>query len=272
MESIKHNKMHPFLRWAGGKRWVYDSLDKLLTGFEFNSYYEPFVGGGSVLFHLHPHIAFISDSNSELINAYQQLQKYPEKIIRHLSCFEKNEHAYYILRDVVTDDPVYKAALFIYLNQMSYNGIYRVNSKGMYNVPFGKRRNYQFDLDNIRSISSYLAKKKIKCCDFQEAIKTVSSGDFVFLDPPYTITHNNNGFIQYNQKLFSLTDQYRLSNTIDFIKSKNAFYFLTNAAHSKVREIFDKGDKIIEVSRASTIGGKNAKRGLYNELIFTNLK
>ena len=108
---------------------------------------------------------------------------------------------------------------------------------------------------------------------FRQILKpNIKKRDLIFLDPPYTVSHNLNGFIKYNQKLFSLEDQYRLSSLIDFIKSKGAYYILTNAAHSKIAEIFDKSDKMFKFSRANLIGGINAQRGKTHEYIFTNLK
>ena len=122
-----------------------------------------------------------------------------------------------------------------------------------------------------------MASKKLKnatltISDFAESIHKINEGDLVFLDPPYTVSHNDNGFIKYNQKLFSLDDQYRLSEFIDCIKQKGAYYILTNAAHKTIEEIFKKGDKRIEGKRASLVGGINAKRGEIREYIFTNIQ
>lgn len=155
---------------------------------------------------------------------------------------------------------------------MSFNGIYRVNANGGYNVPYGNREKYEFDYENILLVSEFLQNTTIQHCDFQESLNNIRENDLVFLDPPYTIAHNLNGFVQYNQKIFSLDDQYRLTNAIDQIKDIGANYILTNAAHSKVKEIFDKeNDTILEISRASVVGGKNSIRGQYSEYLFTNL-
>lgn len=154
---------------------------------------------------------------------------------------------------------------------MSFNGIFRVNLNGKYNVPYGNREQYNFDCENILSVSSALQNTQISHSDFSKTIDNVKEGDLVFLDPPYTITHNLNGFVKYNQKIFSLEDQYKLAEMIQEIKNKNAFYILTNAAHKKVKEIFDNTDTLLEISRASVIGGKGAKRGKYSEYLFTNI-
>ena len=262
----------PFLRWAGGKRWLKKEIDGLVNINNFENYHEPFVGGGAILFHIKPHNAFISDVNKDLIETYHAIKENPEKVIEFIKDFSKDKDSYYIIRSQSFENIFQKAAQFIYLNQMSFNGIYRVNSNGGYNVPYGHRLKYDFDYENILLVSEFLQRTTIQHCDFQHSINNVRENDLVFLDPPYTIAHNLNGFVQYNQKIFSLEDQYRLTNAIDQIKLIGANYILTNAAHAKVKEIFNKeNDMILEVSRASVVGGRNSTRGQYSEYLFTNL-
>lgn len=261
----------PFLRWAGGKRWLLKDLDKYLPKDGFNQYHEPFIGGGAVFFHLQSNNnSYISDLNSELIEVYYSLQNEVEEVISELIKFKNTKEDYYKIRKSNYRSSYKRAARFIYLNQTSFNGIYRVNLKGEYNVPYGYRDNFKFDLENIRTVSQVLLQTEINDNDFSAVTQNVKAGDLVFIDPPYTVTHNNNGFIQYNQKIFSLEDQYRLSNTINEIKEIGAYYILTNAAHNKIKEIFNNDDKLFEVKRSSIVGGKNAKRGKYGELIITN--
>lgn len=264
-------RVKPFLRWAGGKRWFLKELDKFVNLRKFKVYHEPFIGGGSIYFHLKPNQAIISDTNADLINTYRQVKINPEKVISQLKKFEKSEEYYYFVRNSKFKSEIKEAAKFIYLNQMSFNGIFRVNAKGEYNVPFGFRKNYNFDYENILNASFLLKKTKIIHQDFENSINKVKSQDLVFLDPPYTVTHNQNGFIHYNQKLFSLEDQYRLAKSVLKIKDKGAYYILTNAAHKEIRNIFLNGDRTFEINRASLIGGKNAARGKYSELIMTNI-
>ena len=263
-------KMHPFLRWAGGKKWL---VRRIITSFDvskYSSYHEPFVGGGAMLFYYQPKNAFISDSNEQLIQTYITVRNSVDEIIEVIRGFGRTEEDYYAVRGLQTDDNVIRAAKFIYLNQLSYNGIYRVNSTGGYNVPWGKRVNYQFDFENLTKVSNYLQGVQINSMDFEDCIDNVGQNALVFLDPPYTHSKVLNGFIQYNQKVFTEEDQGRLSSLIDRIKDRDAYYILTNADHPRIREIFDKHDNIIPITRSSGIGGKNAQRGEYEECIFTN--
>ena len=263
-------KCVPFLRWAGGKRWLLKQLHNYLPIDGFNQYHEPFIGGGSIFFHLQPEKAFISDLNKELIDTYIAVQQNVELVVGFLKDFKNTEEDYYQIRATTFDDFFQEAARFIYLNQTSFNGIYRVNLNGEYNVPYGKRYNFKFDYDNLRNASLNLKNTVFSSGDFSKVIQNVKEGDLVFLDPPYTVTHNRNGFVQYNQKIFSLSEQYRLSEMIDKIKNIGAYYILTNAAHPEIVNIFQKDDRFFEVSRSSTVGGIGSKRGKYAELIMTN--
>lgn len=262
--------LHPFLRWAGGKTWLVKLVNNGLNIKSFSSYHEPFVGGGAMLFHLQPKKAYISDTNVQLMRTYEMVRDNVSDIINIISNYGRDEQAYYQVRGIKSNDPIEQAAQFIYLNLMSYNGIYRVNLKGEYNVPWGKRIHYTFDYDNLRKVSVYLQKVHIQAMDFGDSIKSVRKNTLVFLDPPYTHSKIENRFIKYNQKIFTLEDQKRLSIMIDTIKSRGAYYILTNADHEVIKEVFDKNDRIIPLSRKSTIGGMNAQRGQYEECIFTN--
>lgn len=272
LEVEKQDAPKPFLRWAGGKRWFTKHIDLLAPNFKFDNYHEPFLGSGVIFFHFQPkRSSFLSDLNSELIDTYLSVQQDVEKVIDELKSFENTCESYYKIRDSNFRSDYKRAARFIFLNQTSFNGIYRVNLKGKYNVPYGFRKTEIFSDKNLRLVSYLLSHSEIKSCDFETCKPFISKNDLVFLDPPYTVTHNDNGFIKYNQKLFSLEDQYRLSDFVDEIKAKGAYYILTNAAHKKIEEIFDKGDKKIKLKRASLIGGLNAKREKYEEIIFTNI-
>lgn len=138
-------------------------------------------------------------------------------------------------------------------------------------MPYGFRKKPFYDPIIIMGVSKRLKFSHLICCDFAETIHDIENGDLVYLDPPYTVSHSNNGFIKYNQKLFSLEDQKRLSNFIDHIKERGAYYILSNAFHPKIYEIFNKNDKILILERANLIGGKNATRGRVKEYLFTNI-
>lgn len=261
----------PFLRWAGGKSWLTKHLVNLKSA-HFNNYHEPFLGGGSTFFFLAPNgISHLSDLNEDLIETYNAIKKNASLVIKTLRLFVNSEEDYYKIREKEFRSQYQRAAKFIYLNQTSYNGIYRVNLAGKYNVPYGFRGKNFVDAQNLLRVQLALKNSKIESHDFDKIINSIKCNDLVFLDPPYTVSHNNNGFIKYNEKIFSLEDQIRLSVLIDKIKQKKAFYILTNAAHKKIDEIFEKGDKKLILNRASLIGGLNASRGDTSEFVFTNL-
>ena len=262
----------PFLRWAGGKNWLVKSIAEYLPSDGFNNYIEPFLGGGSIFFHLSPDYAELSDLNPELIQTYAVVKNDVQAVISELEDFKNTEDFYYMVRSQKPTSEVKQAARFIYLNQTSFNGIYRVNLKGEYNVPYGHRKNNFLRKENLIQASKILQKAQLHVRDFKDSIKNIAQDDLVFLDPPYTVNHNN-GFIQYNAKLFDIKAQHELADLIDEIQERGAKYILTNAAHDEIRKIFYKPNfnQIIETSRASLIGGKQAERGRYSEFIITNI-
>lgn len=266
--------IEPFVRWAGGKKWLIPYMQNIVGDLHIEHYHEPFLGGGAIYFSMeHTKRSYLSDANSQLINVYTQVKDNPEELIEFFTRIPNTEDDYYRIRAEITEDnTVENAARFLYLNQTSYNGLYRVNREGRYNVPYGFRTNWAYDPERIRAASSRLQNARISTGDFEVNKYRIKENDLVFLDPPYTVSHNNNGFIAYNQKLFSIEDQRRLKNFIEYIKAKGAFYILTNAAHETIREIFlTQGDRIIELQRNSLIGGRNAVRAAISEYIFTNI-
>ena len=266
--------IEPFVRWAGGKTWLIPHIPTIVGDLHIEHYHEPFLGGGAIYFSMeHTKRSYLSDANSQLINTYIQVRDNPEELIEFFRQFPNTEDDYYRIRAEITgENTVVNAARFLYLNQTSYNGLYRVNRDGRYNVPYGFRANWVYDPERIRAASLRLQNTRISTGDFEINKYRIKENDLVFLDPPYTVSHNNNGFIAYNQKLFSLEDQQRLKRFIEYIKAKGAFYILTNAAHETIREIFlTQGDKIVELQRNSLIGGRNATRAAISEYIFTNI-
>lgn len=269
--QMREKPIKPFLRWAGGKAWFHSHLENLLHGVEFDNYYEPFLGGGSIFFSLEADNAVLSDANQELIDTYIAVRDNPDEVILAIEGYENTKEFYYRLRENIPDAPSEKAARFIYLNHTSFNGLYRVNKRGLYNVPYGQRTHVIIDAASIRNASDALQNIQLSAGDFESGIECIRKGTLVFLDPPYTVSHNNNGFIEYNQNIFSIEDQRRLARFIKQVEDRGAYFILTNAAHDAIREIFQKCGRSFTVERQSLIGGKNAKRGLTEELVFTNI-
>jgi len=263
----------PFLRWAGGKRWLVHHLPHILQGFKIDGYHEPFLGGGAVFFGTASiGQVFLSDLNCELIETYTQVRDDPEGVADALATHQNTKEHYYEVRESEPRSASERAARFIYLNHTSYNGIYRVNLKGQYNVPYGNRTWGGLPSREILvAVSETLQGVNLDQCDFEKVASRAQAGDFVFLDPPYTVAHNNNGFVKYNQKLFCFEDQVRLSELIDRLREVGAYYLLTNAAHDSIAELFEKGDRKMELSRGSSVGGKKARRGSATEYVFTNV-
>ena len=274
-ESLdKLKKATPFLRWTGSKRWfVKDHIENFLPR-NFSNYHEPFLGAGAVFFWLKDDSErhyFLTDSNTELINVYKQLKEFPKELICHLKTFKNSEDNYYKIRKLSPRSDSKKAARFIYLNRTSFNGIYRVNDKGKYNVPYGKRENVEIvTLDSFNSVNTCLQDVTLDSLDFFETLDNINRNDFVFIDPPYTVAHEKNGFIEYNQKLFSWEDQLRLKEYIERIIEIGAFFILTNACHQSIYDLYKDLAQIEKVSRYSQVGGRKKTRGQYNEYVIYN--
>lgn len=267
--------MKPFLRWAGGKNWLIKDLQAHLPDI-IENYYEPFLGGGSVFFHLKSNNlinkkCYLSDTNEDLINTYRILKNNIKELLFVLNSFQNSEEFYYSLRNKVFDNNIENAAKFLYLNRTSFNGIYRVNRQGIYNVPFGKRNlKVLIDEDNLFEISNNLKGCYFSVRDFKKVKTKIAKDDFVFFDPPYTVAHENNGFIHYNQSLFSWKNQEQLAKLIDIITQKDAKIIITNAAHKSIYDLYLNKGNLITLSRASNIGGTGAKRTKYNEFLLKN--
>lgn len=266
-------RLMPVLRWAGGKRWLVPFLPELIGEVRLNNYHEPFLGGASVFLGISPEgKSYLSDLNADLIETYQTIRDDPDGIAERLATHKNTADHYYKTRASKPRTPHGRAARFIYLNHTSFNGIYRVNLAGVYNVPYGRRSNIVMpDREWLRKVSDRLQGVELRIGDFADCLPNVTEGDLVFVDPPYTVAHNNNGFIKYNHHLFSFDDQHRLSKLIDVVKERGAYYILTNAAHASIADLFDNGDRRIGTSRRNNVGGASAQRGSATEYLFTNL-
>lgn len=267
MKNI-HVEITPFLKWAGGKRWLVNNYSDLFHK-DYNRYIEPFIGSGAVFFHLRPKKAIIADLNKDLINTYLVIKNDWQKLFKYLKVHQKkhsNEY-YYEMRSLHYSDKIKEAAKFIYLNRTCWNGLYRVNLEGEFNVPIGTKENVILGTDNFELISNQLRKVKILNYDFQRIVDMSDKDDFLFVDPPYTVQHNNNGFLKYNEKLFHWDDQVRLRDSLMKAKKRGVKIVLTNADHPSILNLYESDFDIIRVNRISKIAAKAEFRNSCNELI-----
>jgi len=272
MENKYEAKIHPFLKWPGGKRWLISKHRRFFPT-QFRHYYEPFLGSGAVFFTLRPSKATLSDTNAELINLFLVMRNQPAQLanlmIEHQ---EKHSNAYYYqTRDMNCTDEVQAAGRLLYLNRTCYNGMYRVNRNGHFNVPIGTKSNCIFDIDMFSMYSELLKNIELKTCDFEDVIVRAGAGDLIFSDPPYTISHNQNSFIKYNEKLFSWNDQIRLHNVLSDAKTRGVAILATNACFAQLKSLYEEsGFYVIELDRHSVISGKADKRRMQKELLISS--
>ena len=260
-----------FLRWAGSKRALINEIKEYFPN-KYSNYFEPFLGSGALFFSISDKSnCFISDSNQKLINTYIQIRDNVDNVIEHLKKYRNEKEFYYFIRNYETKSLIEEASKFIFLNRTCFNGLYRVNKNDKFNVPYGKRPNVDFVTEELlRNVSFSLKSVNIFSCDFEDTISKIKRNDLVFIDPPYVVSHNDNGFIEYNQKIFSWEDQIRLHDYIQSIIKKRAYFILTNAAHLSLKELYSDICIPVEMKRISKIGGKNSYRGIVNEFLFTN--
>lgn len=268
IEQQANQEIPPFLKWAGGKRWLVEKHPHLLK-VEHKRYIEPFVGSGAVFFNLLPDSAILCDKNEKLIEVYSAIKDDWERVEELLLSHHKNHSAdyYYEVRQKRLRTPASRAAQFIYLNRTCWNGLYRVNKKGEFNVPIGTRQNAILSTDDFEKVSLHLKNVELISGDFEIAISKAESGDFVFIDPPYTIKHNDNGFLKYNESIFSWDDQIRLRYAVEQAISRGAKVLVTNACHDSIKRLYENIGEIITLDRASIIAGKSSARGRYEELV-----
>lgn len=260
--------LKPFLKWAGGKRWFVANHSDLLPN-KFNRYIEPFLGSGAVFFHLRPKRALLGDYNQELIDTYQALKQNWSLVYRYLREHHRNHSSnyYYKIRASERESLASRAARFIYLNRTCWNGLYRVNQKGIFNVPIGTKDSVIFEDDCFDKVSAALQRAKLYACDFEDLIDKAKEGDLVFVDPPYTVRHNHNAFIKYNEKLFSWFDQERLFYALKRAQKRGAHIVGTNAYHQCVRDLYGTSFQSFAVSRNSPISSKVESRKSFEELV-----
>ena len=276
---MENNNLSPFLKWAGGKRQL---LDKIIDRMpkSFNNYYEPFIGGGALLFELQPAKAVINDINASLINAYITIAEKPFEFISAVTELdsqipEDGKAYYYSLRErynnklVKTEYDTELAALFVFLNKHCFNGLYRVNAKGLFNVPYNNSKRESINNESIIAISESLKNVKIMQGDFEKACNDAQRGDFVFFDSPYAPL-NPTSFESYTKEGFDIESHKRLANLFEKLTDKGCYCMLTNHNTEFINDLYgNKGYKMDVVSVKRMINS-NASKRVGEEVIIYN--
>lgn len=277
----KNNLVLPILKWVGGKRQLLPEIKKYLPE-SFTTYYEPFVGGGALLMELQPKKAVVSDLNKELIDLYKVVKFNVDDLIDELSNEEKYANTaekYYALRALDRKIEEYnrlsniqKAARVIYLNKTCYNGLYRVNSAGEFNSPFGSYKNpCILNKPTLKAVSNYFNTADItfKNEDFASALKGIKKGAFVYFDPPYAPISSTSNFTGYNESGFGIEEQIRLKELCDKLTEKNVKFLLSNSDCEFIRDLY-KAYEIIEVKAKRSVNSKADSRGEIGEVLIRN--
>lgn len=267
----------PVLKWVGGKRQLLTELQSRMPK-HFTTYYEPFVGGGALFFDRQPTKAVLNDSNSELINVYEQIRDAVDDLIEALKQMRNIPEEYYRIRRKDRDGslermtPVERAARIIYLNKTCYNGLFRVNSHGEFNSPFGFYRKPNIVNETVlRAVSKYLSVAEIKftCGDYSKALERIHKGAFVYLDPPYDPVSNSASFTGYTQGGFDAEEQERLCCICKQLNDKGVSFMLSNSDTKRIHSLY-KDFKIETVQARRNVNSDGAGRGEVSEVIVRN--
>jgi len=239
--NVQADVTGPFLKWPGGKRWLVPWLQEFIGERRFERYFEPFLGGGALFFALHPRKSVLSDVNPDLINAYKQTKLNADLIIQKLKAIPVNARTYGGLRKSIPDDPLDRAIRFLYLNRTAFSGIYRLNREGQFNVPYGGGERTAEPLwrdQLLLKAARRLHRARLVVGDFESVLEEAGAGDLVYCDPTYTVAHNNNGFIRYNERNFAWEDQKRLALCCRRLARRGATVIVSNADHADIVELF----------------------------------
>lgn len=266
----------PFVKWAGGKGQLLGQLEPFFPpAGSYRRYFEPFLGGGAVFFHLQPPRAVLSDLNDELITAYEVIRDDLDELLASLRRHKDDADYYYRVRGMVPQElsPVRRASRFIFLNKRCYNGLYRVNRKGGFNVPLGRYKTPPriFDEDNLRAVSEVLNGADLRVASYEEALREAEAGDFVYLDPPYQPLSATAYFTGYTKDSFGERDQARLAQVLHELDKRGVRFLLNNHDTLHLRRLYD--GFYLEVAAAKRhINSRADRRGSVAELIVTNYR
>lgn len=268
----------PILKWVGGKRQLMDEIRQLVPK-SYTTYYEPFIGGGAVLFELQPNKAVINDVNGELINLYNTIKDDVELLIEDLKKHENTSEYFYKIRELDRNREAYdiltnveKASRIVYLNKTCFNGLFRVNKAGEFNSPFGKYKNPNIvDEVTLRAVSKYFNRANIKIMnnDFEECLKGIRKGSFVYLDPPYDPVSSSANFTGYDKGGFNREEQIRLKKMCDKLDKRGVKFLLSNSSTEFIKDLYKEYDiKIVKAKRAINSNGNS--RGEVDEVLVRN--
>ena len=273
------NNVKPLVKWAGGKRQLLPHIHAALPAGTPRRYYEPFIGGGAVLFSLTPAAARVNDLNSELINLYEVVCEGVEELISLVSTYPNDADFFYQLRAVDRDAERFaalsateRAARTLYLNKTCYNGLYRVNSAGQFNAPFGRYKNPTIcDADTLRGVHQYFRDNDIAFTqgDFTAAVADAGEGDFVYFDPPYDPVNVTSSFTGYQKGGFDRAEQERLKAVCDDLNARGVKFLLSNSATEFIRDLY--ADYSIDtVAATRAINSVGSRRGKVDEVLVRN--
>lgn len=276
---MSNSSIVPFVKWAGGKRQLIPQIRERMPE-QFNNYYEPFVGGGAVIFELLPENAVINDINKALINAYQMICRHPQEFLQEINrldaeMWEDGKEYYYSLREHYNDKlmkdefDVELAALFVFINKHCFNGLYRVNGKGLFNVPYNNSRRSSVDERSIMEISEYLRNVTIISGDFEAACEGAGAGDFVFIDSPYAPL-NPTSFESYTKEGFDIESHRRLANLFDELTARGCYCMLTNHNTELINELYGNKGYTIDVVSVKRLINSDASNRVGEEVIICN--
>ena len=276
---MSNSNIVPFVKWAGGKRQLLSQIKERMPE-KYNNYFEPFVGGGAVAFELLPERALINDINKALINAYKQICDAPDAFLKTVNnldaeMWEDGKKYYYSLREHYNDKlmkaeyDVELAALFVFINKHCFNGLYRVNGKGLFNVPYNNSRRVSVDEGAIRDISKYLQGITIIDGDFEEACKGAKNGDFIFIDSPYAPL-NPTSFESYTKEGFDIESHRRLARLYDELTERGCYCMLTNHNTELINGLYGNKGYTIDVVSVKRMINSDASNRVGEEVIICN--